>query len=249
MNTKNYQLSTGKDIILPGKHLLTRGFTAAYAVPKGRMKKYIPVDRLTTARIAPGFSLLIFSYHEFADSPVGSYQQMCIFFPVHLGDYSLPSLPLMTQVFYNTEKMFTHLGFYVWQIPTSSEETCLYSTEIWGEPSWKGDFKTECSSNYIRCNLYKDSQKVFGLHVRRGGFKLNEAKGYRLYSIKNDAVFTDTMRIEGRGTLYFGPGKAGFTMGNHPQYQEFGELTRGMIPVQTMFYDQATIVFNGPKKL
>lgn len=248
MRTK-YLLSSGREVALPARHLLERGFTAVFLVSAKKVARLLPTPRLDVAGMLPGWTLLVLAYHDFADSPVGPYRQLAISFPVYLGGFLLPALPLLSQLLLGAEKLFRRLGLYVWQIPTSSAESCAYSREIWGEPAWLGEFETKYDHGRVKCRLYCDGELVCGLELSQRGIPLRERKNYRLFSLLEDRMLVDLMWVDGPAITRPGPGNVRVTFGRHPLAQELRCLLSPALAVLTTCYHRATVIFGGPTEL
>ncbi len=235
METNRVTLSNGVSVGLPLRCLDWTGIVAHFPAPIAGVRNLLPSRKLRPVQISPGtaiLSLAALEYRRLAD--IAPYNEVAIMTPVLNNPLlNIPALPFFFPGW------FRSAGFFVHQMPVTTQEACELGQKVWGYPKFVADIGFQEIDDLRRCRLCIDGKEVLTLDVERGPAKIQRID-YRIYTIKEDRLLRHTIQTEGLYYFSLLSGHASFTLGDHPIAEELRRLGVGTRAISRVFASTAS---------
>lgn len=228
-------LSSGVSVGLPLRCLDWTGIISHFPAPLAGVRNLLPSRKLRPVEISPGtaiLSLAAIEYRRLGD--ISPYNEVAIMTPVlHKPLLNIPALPFLFPGW------FRSAGFFVYQMPVTTQEACELGEMVWGYPTVVADIAFEEIDDVRRCRLCVGGEDVLTLDVEQGPAKIRRID-YRVYTIKEDRLLRHTIQTEGLYYLSLLSGHASFTLGDHPIAEELRRLGVGTRAISRVFAGNAS---------
>ncbi|MFA5787804.1 MAG: hypothetical protein WDA71_12630 [Actinomycetota bacterium] len=235
----------GTNVGFPARHRVGRSVSLAVLASSAGAAKLLEHPRLRPATLLPGRTLIIASWFEWADTPVGPFSQVTFAIPV-LRDsrVSVPGVALLAHTLAGREGK---LGFLTHVVACSNEIGAAYSWDIWAEPSFVADFVVEDGPHSVAVQVRGPEGLAVRLEARRLGRTVHDTKGYPLYTYRGERIISDCMQADGNGLMRLLPGGGSVQFGEHPRVAGLARAARGRRSVQSGVFDSGDVAFFGPR--
>ena len=198
---------------------------------------------LEPVTVAPGLALVTlgaFDYRQCAT--LAPYREVGVMFPVRVHPaLSLPAVPLFRP------EWFADLGFYIWQLPVTTEESHDAGVRLWNFPKKVGriEFDEHKPTRRRRCRWEQDGRHVLTLEVRTSSTsrQFRNFLGYSVMGGRLQQTLVQTYGDYDESRFGF---DANFALGDHPIADQMRELGMIDVPVGRMYCTKAEGILPGP---
>lgn len=235
----------GTTVRFPGRQTIRRAAVASFPARSSALSRLLGNARLRPAHLLPGRALVVVSWFEWADTPVGPFSQLTFAIPT-LRDtpVALPGVALLAHAVAGREGK---LGFLTHVVACSNEIGAAYSWEIWGEPSFVTEFEVEDGPEGVVVAARGPDGPAARLEVARRGRRVHDTKCYPMYTCPDGRVLEDCMKVDGKGLMRFLPGGARVRFGDDPRLAGLAATVTGESSLQSGVFESGQAVFFGPR--
>jgi hypothetical protein len=175
--------------------------TANFTAPASRVQDILPSQKLKPFSATPGITLItLFAMEYRRIVNVDPFNEFAIAVPVRYAtDESDESLP----------------GYYIIQIPVTSEQARWSGVEISGFPKFIADIKFDDQVDTCRSQVWAEGKQIIMLEVKKPEIEFRSRDEY-YYSLKDGRVLRTFMHVKGQAGTADIHGGASFSLGNHP---------------------------------
>lgn len=231
-----------KQIALPQFYRDWSLMLAHFPASAAAVKRFLPPDSgLEPVTVAPGIGLVTLGAFDYrVPATLEPYLEVGVMFPVRYRPaLSLPAVPLFRP------EWFSDLGFYIWQLPVTTEEACAAGKEIWGFPKSVGEITFTEADGRRRCTWSKDKKHVLTLEIRTSRTTL-QLRNFLAYSVLDGRLQQTLVQTSGEyDESRFGL-DATFALGDHEIAHCMRKLGMVAMPVGRLYCPKAQGVLPGP---
>jgi hypothetical protein len=228
--TSEVELSSGRRVGLPVRYLDFTGVLAHFPAPASAVRRLLPGQSLTPVLIAPGVAILsvaAFEYRRVAD--MEPYNEVAIGAPVlYKPAVNMPVLPFLFP------KLFKSFGFFVANMPVTTEDSRELGVKVWGYPKFLADIAFEELDNIRRCRVRLEGKNFMTLDVQQLPSKIQQLD-FAVYTVKDGALLRHQLETEGLYGQSILPGGAKVSFGDHPLAQALRGIRLGKTALARVF--------------
>jgi 15-cis-phytoene desaturase len=221
---------------------------AHFPASAAAIERLLPEDSgLEPVTVAPGIGLVTLAAFDYrVAETLEPYKEVGVMFPVRYRPLiSLPAVPLFRP------EWFSDLGFYIWQLPVTTQEACDAGRALWNFPKRVGTITFTEADGRRRCTWVQLDEKdhkdklVLTLEVRKSRTTV-QLRNFLAYSVLDGRLQQTLVQSVGEFDESRFGFDATFSLGEH---EIAGEMRRlGMIatPVGRLYCAQAQGMLPGP---
>lgn len=228
--TNHVELSSGRRVGLPVRYLDWTGIVAHFPAPASAVRRLLPGKALAPVLIAPGtaiISIAAIEYRRIAE--IAPYNEVAVMTPVlYKPIVNLPALPFFFP------RMFESFGFFVLNMPVSTEESRELGVKVWGYPKFLADISFEEIDNARRCRVQLEGKDFLSLEVQQIPAK-DQRLDFRIYTMKAGRLIRHRLETEGLYGVSPFPGGATVAFGDHPLGEALRAIGVGKKPIARVF--------------
>lgn len=220
---------------------------AHFPASAAAIRALLPPDSgLEPVTVAPGIGLVTLGAFDYRKpQTLAPYKEVGVMFPVRYR----PLLPLPAVPLFRPE-WFTDLGFYIWQLPVTTEEACDAGVELWNFPKSLGKIDFTEVDNRRRCTWSAkepdgEVKRVLTLEVRKSTTTL-QLRNYLAYSVIDDRLQQTLVQTFGEYDESRFGFDASFALGEHSIAVQMRRLGMLDTPVGRLYSPQAEGILPGP---
>ena len=206
------------------------------------IKRFLPEDSgLEPVTIAPGIGLVTLAAFDYRrPQTLGPYAEMGVMFPVRYRPMlALPAVPLFRP------EWFSDLGFYIWQLPVTTQEACDAGRALWNFPKTVGRIQFTEIEGRRRCAWWADKMHVLTLEVRKSS-TTPQLRNFLAYSVLEGRLQQTLVQTFGEYDESRFGFDASFALGDHPVALKMRQLGMVDTPVGRLYCPSAEGVLPGP---
>jgi 15-cis-phytoene desaturase len=215
---------------------------AHFPASAAAVKRFLPEGfGLEPVTVAPGIGLVTLAGFDYRrPQTLQPYGEVGVMFPVRYRPLlSLPAVPLFRPEWFND------LGFYIWQLPVTTQEACDAGRLFWNFPKTVGRIEFTEVGGRVRCTWWKDDMHVLTLDVRTARTTL-QLRNFLAYSVMAGRVQQTLVQTLGEYDESRFGFDASFALGDHPIAQEMRQLGMVEIPIGRLYSPSAKGVLPFP---
>jgi hypothetical protein len=237
------ELPSGRRIGLPVRYLDWTGVMAHFPAPESAVRRLLPSKTLAPVLIAPGTAILSVAAIEYRHvAQIAPYSEVAIMTPVLLKPLvNIPALP-----FY-LPGLFRSFGFFVLNMPVSTEESRELGVRVWGYPKFLSNIDFQEMDNMRRCRVRLEGKDFLTLDVQQFPAKIQWVD-FRLYTVKDGRLLRHRVETEGLYGLSPFPGGAALSFGDHPLGQALQRIGVGTRPIARVFGSNVASLLHAPDR-
>lgn len=234
----------GKDqsIELPQRYLDWSLMLAHFPASAAAVKGFLPEDSgLEPVTIAPGIGLVTLAAFDYrVPQTLKPYYEVGVMFPVRYRPLlSLPAVPLFRP------EWFSDLGFYIWQLPVTTQEACDAGRAVWNFPKSVGQIEFTEADGWRRCTWHADKKHVLTLEVRMSR-TTPQLRNFLAYSVLKDRLQQTLVQTFGEYDESRFGFDATFALGDHKIARDMRQLHIVATPIGRLYCPKAEGVLPGP---
>ena len=215
---------------------------AVFPVPKEKIKRLLPTDKLKSVSIGGGRTVYSISCYEHHDTTIGPYNEVgfgipCLYNP-------LIDIPVLPALF---DRKFS-VGFYVHHLPVTTRIAHDLGVKFWGFPKFMAKIDFEDSKDIRRCILRADDKEIATLAVRKGENLKPYRWDYSNFTVKDNMLLKTVVKSLGKVWTSRKTDSATLTLGDHSVSEELRSLKLDLTPIKTMFYADVQMILNMPSE-
>lgn len=228
--SSHVELSSGRRVGLPVRYLDWTGIFAHFPAPASAVRRLLPGKALAPVLIAPGTAILSIAAIEYRRiAEIEPYNEVAVMTPVlHKPLVNLPTLPFFFP------RMFRSFGFFVLNMPVTTEESRELGVKVWGYPKFLADISFEEIDNTRRCRVQLEGKEYLSLDVQQIPAK-DQKVDFHIYTVKGDRLLRHRLETEGLYGVSPFPGGAAISFGDHPLGQALRGIGVGRKPIARVF--------------
>ena len=208
---------------------------AHFPASSAAIERFLPPDSgLEPVTIAPGFGLVTLGAFDYRQpQTLRPYQEVGVMFPVRYRPLvRLPAVPLFRP------DWFTDLGFYIWQLPVTTEEARDAGRALWNFPKRLAKIEFTENDGRRRCTWSEAGEHVLTLEVRKSPTTV-QLRNFLAYSVLNGRLQQTLVQTFGQYDESRFGFDAAFTLGDHPIAREMRTLGMVDAPIGRLYSPNA----------
>lgn len=228
--TNHVELSSGRRVGLPVRYLDWTGILAHFPAPASAVRRLLPSKALAPVLIAPGTAILSIAAIEYRRiAEVEPYNEVAIMTPVlYKPLVNIPALPFFFP------RMFKSFGFFVLNMPVTTEDARELGVKVWGYPKFLADISFEEFDNTRRCRVEIEDKEFLSLDVQQIPAK-DQKVDFHLYTAKDGRLLRHRLETEGLYGISPFLGGAAISFGDHPLGEALRGIGVGKTPIARVF--------------
>jgi hypothetical protein len=224
-------LATAKDEEVDVRYYDWFMIAADFSAPVGRVRRVLPSDKLKPVEIAPGMaqvSLMAMAYRRL--ERLAPYNEFGVLIPVQ---YSEPSTDIDLP------------GYYVLQLPVTSQEACDGGVVYYGYPKFVAQIDFNHSSELHSCYVRADGRTIVTLEASPLATS-TQAWDLYTFTVKDDQLLRTLIQIQGQSGSTSAQGGARYTLGDHPVARQIQALEMREPSIGHQYAPQLQSILNPP---
>jgi hypothetical protein len=206
---------------LPIVYTDASAYFAAFPCPLPAAAAILPDRQLKPVMLYPGATCLTVAVFDYRQTGIGPYGEVGLGIPCRYGrSNAVPLVPLLL------ENQIDDLGYWIVQLPVTTEIAYRAGREIWGYPKYVGAIDIQASDREITCAVADDGRTVMRITMERPGRSRPVRRAIRTYTQKGDEVLLTEAAIDGIGCARQMGARATLTLEDHPRNACLGDLPR-----------------------
>jgi hypothetical protein len=182
---------------------------ADFCTPVSAVKKVLPSERLQPIQVFPDtvcVSLVAMEYRQI--DRLAPYNQFGVLVPVQ----------------YKAENTAGGLsGFYVYQLPVTTQEASTAGIKFFGYPGFVAQIKFDHVDDTYLCSVQAEGKEVIKLVIKQLETTPQSWSMYT-FTVKDNQLLRARIQVQGQNGTSSGKGDAQYTLGDHPLADELGAL-------------------------
>lgn len=205
--------------------------TADFPAPMARVQDLLPSNKLKPVQVVPGIARITLAAAEYRHIDVLSpYNEFGIIIPV---------------VYENPGAMSDLPGYYVWQLPVTTQSACDGGVTLYGFPKFVAQIDFDHLGEDLRCRVQAEEKEIITLEVKQVPTSPQSWEWY-FYTVKDNQLLRTLVQIQGMlGATSMREG-AFCTLGDHPIAEELRALDMDKVSMEHQYASQLQSILYAP---